>query len=104
MVELEIGSRLRDRYLIEARLGSGSSGVTYRAIDEQTRSAVAIKALSLQTIRDWKDVEHFRREAIALAAIQHPRIPRLHAAFDLDDGTSFYIVRELIEGASLQDA
>ncbi len=63
------------RYTIEGVLGSGSSATTYRA-----RSAggeeVAIKALSLRGLRDWKQLELFQREAQVLQALSHPGIPK----------------------------
>lgn len=44
-------------------LGAGSNAVTYRAVDTTSGSPVAIKALSLRGLRDWKQLELFQREA-----------------------------------------
>lgn len=37
---------------------------------------VAIKAMSLKGLRDWKQLELFQREAVVLQGLAHPSIPR----------------------------
>ena len=37
---------------------------------------VAIKAMSLKGLRDWKQLELFQREAVVLQSLTHPSIPR----------------------------
>jgi serine/threonine protein kinase len=94
-------------------LGEGASGITYRASQIQTQQQVALKALSLARIDDWKSLELFEREARVLSAIDREGIPKYIDYFHADvDGDSpgetlcqryFYIVQELAPGKTLQE-
>ncbi len=48
-------------------------------------SEVALKALSLRSLRDWKQLELFQREGSTLAGLTHPAIPRYVDYFEEDD-------------------
>lgn len=39
-------------------------------------SQVAIKAMSLKGLKDWKQLELFQREAVVLQGLSHPSIPK----------------------------
>jgi ankyrin repeat protein/serine/threonine protein kinase len=90
-------------YQIKSLLGEGGSSTTYEAIDLKTNQRVALKALSLQKMNDWKVLELFEREANVLSKLNHPGIPRYLDYFYVDtpDNRCFYIVQELAEGQSL---
>ncbi|KAG2493916.1 hypothetical protein HYH03_007852 [Edaphochlamys debaryana] len=90
------------RYTIEEVLGAGSNAVAYRARRADS-SSVALKALSLRSLRDWKQLELFEREARTLASLQHPAIPRYVDYFEEDGGgdKAFVLVQEVVEGKSL---
>ena len=45
---------------------------------------VAVKALSLQSMSDWKQLDLFQREASTLKQLQHPGIPQYVADFEED--------------------
>jgi len=66
---------------------------------------VAIKILSLARVRDWKNVELFRRSAQVLAGLSHPAIPKLLEYFEeTRAGFALYaLVHELIEGETLAE-
>jgi serine/threonine protein kinase len=49
-------------------------GVVYRAHDEQLEHDVAIKVLPAGTLADEAARKRFRREALALAKLNHPNI------------------------------
>ncbi len=66
---------IRNRYLIQNKLGQGGSSITYAAIDKETNERVALKALSLTGLDDWKKIELFEREAKILQQLNHPAIP-----------------------------
>jgi serine/threonine protein kinase len=101
------------RYDILGVLGEGGSGVTYRALDTTTGQLVALKALSLHQIDDWKAIELFEREAQVLSTLDREGIPKYIDYFTTDlDGDSprerlrqryFYIVQELAPGKNLLD-
>lgn len=99
------GEMIGDRYRILNVLGEGSSGITYRAEDVQSGQQVALKALSLRCMGDWKAMELFEREARVLAQLDHPAIPRYQDYFQLDTeyDRAFCIVQQLVEGRSLAE-
>lgn len=94
-----------DRYLIKDKLGQGGSGITYAAIDKETNEPVAIKALSLTGLNDWKKIELFEREAKILQHLKHPAIPNYLDYFKIEteEDVYFYIVQQLAPGQSLAD-
>jgi serine/threonine protein kinase len=59
----------------EADCSCCAHGVVAQAVTEAGRT-VAIKALSLRSMRDWKQLDLFQREAQILKALDHPGIPR----------------------------
>ena len=94
---------IAQRYEIISTLGEGGSGITYLAQDLQNSNNVALKALSLHRMTDWKAMELFEREAKILAQINHPAIPQYLEYFDTEtDGEKyFYIAQQLAPGKSL---
>jgi len=98
-----IPHNLVNHYQIKNLLGEGGSSTTYEAIDLKTNQRVALKALSLQKMNDWKVLELFEREANVLSKLNHPGIPRYLDYFYVDtpDNRCFYIVQELAQGQSL---
>ncbi|WP_310485375.1 protein kinase domain-containing protein [Chamaesiphon sp. VAR_48_metabat_403] len=90
-------------YSILDILGEGGSGVTYRALDTKNQQLVALKALSLHQIDDWKAIELFEREAKILSTLDRDGIPKYLDYFttDLNGDRYFYIVQELAPGKNL---
>lgn len=93
------------RYSIVKVLGTGGNATTYKCWDKETESYVAVKALSLQTMKSWKQLELFEREARVLEQMNKPSIPRYLGYFEEDYETDkkFYIVQELADGCSLEE-
>ncbi len=91
----EAGPRLQEGsllgpYRIEKRLGAGGMGEVFRGVDTRLNRPVAIKQCrAVVSLR-------FRREALALSALNHPHICTLY-----DAGADF-IVMELVEGETLE--
>ncbi|MBO0351168.1 serine/threonine protein kinase [Phormidium pseudopriestleyi FRX01] len=96
---------IKDRYRILKPLGKGGIATTYAAHDLDMGQEVAIKALSLRRLKDWKSLELFEREGRVLSQLNHPGIPNYLDYFqlDTDDDRRFYIVQEIAPGKSLQD-
>lgn len=94
---------IAQRYEIINTLGEGGSGITYLAQDLQTNKTVALKALSLHRLNDWKAMELFEREAKILAQLNHRAIPQYLEYFDaeIDGEHHFYIAQQLAPGKSL---
>jgi serine/threonine protein kinase len=76
----------RGRYQLTAFLGRGGFGESYRAQAEDG-TEVTVKVLRLERLDSWKSLELFEREARALAALSHPRIPRFVELFVSDGGS-----------------
>lgn len=97
------GEIIAQRYEIVRVLGQGGIGVTYAAIDLQSNQQVALKALSLRRLNDFKVLDLFEREARTLEQLNHPAIPRYLNYFQIDqsDNRSFYLVQQLAEGQTL---
>jgi serine/threonine protein kinase/ankyrin repeat protein len=101
----EVDDVIAGRYRIVEVLGEGGVGITYRATDLQTGQPVALKALSLKSMQDWKQLELFEREAQTLKQLDHPGIPKYLDYFHVDTAgdRTFYIVQQLAEGESLAE-
>jgi serine/threonine-protein kinase len=89
------------RYQVLERIGRGGMGVVYRARDEAMGRDVALKVLTAD-LEDDPDIRtRFYREAEAAARLSHPNIITI---FDVgEDGDRFFIVMELLRGATLKD-
>jgi serine/threonine-protein kinase len=89
---------LDDRYELGALLGSGGMAEVYEAQDRRLQRRVAVKILPVG-VADPQARARFEREARVAAGFHHPNAV---AVFDVgDDGTSPYIVMELVEGRSV---
>jgi eukaryotic-like serine/threonine-protein kinase len=93
-----------DRYRVVSVLGTGGNATTYKCWDIESEQYVAVKALSLQTMKTWKQLELFEREARVLEQMNNPSIPRYLEYFEEDSETDkrFFIVQELADGRSLE--
>jgi TolB-like protein/Tfp pilus assembly protein PilF len=80
-------------------LGEGGMGVVYRAEDPELGREVALKLLPAEMADNPKRLERFRREAKAVAAINHPNIVTIHSIESVE--TTHFLTMELVEGESL---
>ena len=74
-------------------------GEVYRATDTKLGRDVALKVLPAEMAADPERLERFRREARAVAALNHPHIVTIHSVEDAD-GVHF-LTMEVVEGQSL---
>jgi eukaryotic-like serine/threonine-protein kinase len=95
-----IGTLLNGRFRLEEQLGSGGMSMVYRAWDATLERWVAIKLMHRDITSDPDQLERFRREARAVARLNHPHVVTV-IDFGEDDGRP-YIVLELIEGETLK--
>ena len=95
-----IGQTL-DHYRILEKIGEGGMGVVYRAHDERLDRDVALKVLPAGTLADDTASKRLRREALALARLNHPHIETVHD-FDTEDAVDF-LVMEHVPGPTLAD-
>jgi serine/threonine protein kinase/Tol biopolymer transport system component len=95
---LEHETLLHKRYQIRENLGQGGMGSVYRAIDENLSVDVAVKE-NLFTTEEY--ARQFRLEAVILANIRHPNLPRVSDHFVIA-GEGQYLVMDFIDGEDLR--
>jgi serine/threonine protein kinase len=106
MRPMAIGHVLRDRYVLENRLGSGGMGTVYRAADRfrcdfpESERHVAIKILH-EDLRSRPEVlTNLRREYCCTQTLSHKNIVRV---YEIDrDGDVAFLTMELLEGKTLR--
>ncbi|MEM1294452.1 MAG: serine/threonine-protein kinase [Verrucomicrobiota bacterium] len=96
----ELNAKFRNRVQFLELIGKGGMGAVYRAFEPKLHRYVAVKILSAQAPRQgWDFVERFRREARALALLDHPNIVKLYDFDEIDD--LLYFTMEYVEGQDL---
>jgi serine/threonine protein kinase/DNA-binding Lrp family transcriptional regulator len=86
-------------YRILGLLGKGGMGRVYLGEDEALGRRVAIKVISEQLPGDEETLVRFRREARAMAALEHENIVRVYSSGEAEGLP--YLVMQLIEGETL---
>ncbi|MCA8974382.1 MAG: serine/threonine protein kinase, partial [Planctomycetes bacterium] len=94
----EMPERLGDFRLLR-RLGGGGMGVVFLAEQISLQRQVAVKLVRPELLLFAGSRARFRREAEAIARLQHPGIVPVHATGELDGMP--YFAMEYVEGASL---
>ena len=102
---MQPGVVLKDKYVLESVIGRGGMGVVFKARDLRREEAqdrnphVAVKILNDEFRRHPESVMALQRESRKAQDLAHPNIVNV---FDFDrDGTTVYMVMELLEGQSL---
>ncbi|MGW4691151.1 protein kinase domain-containing protein [Kitasatospora cineracea] len=94
------------RYVLQRMLGQGGMASVHLAHDTVLDRQVAVKTLHTELGRESSFKERFRREAQAVARLQHTNIVSVFDSGEdvAPDGTTTpYIVMEFVEGRSLKD-
>ncbi len=91
--------RTLGHYEVVAKLGAGGMGEVYRATDTRLDRDVALKVLPAEMAASPERLERFRREAKALAALDHPGIVTVHSVEEAED--VHFLTMQLVEGQSL---
>jgi len=86
-------------YQVIEQIGAGGMGVVYRARDQRLNRDVALKVLPPGKLGFDAPRKRFRKEALALAKLNHPNIGTVYD-FDNQDGIDF-LVMEYIPGETL---
>jgi serine/threonine protein kinase/tetratricopeptide (TPR) repeat protein len=86
-------------YLVTEQIGAGGMGVVYRARDQRLDRDVALKVLPPGKLADDAPRKRFRKEALALAKLNHPNIGTVYD-FDTQNDIDF-LVMEFIPGETL---
>ena len=86
-------------YRVTAALGVGGMGEVYRATDTKLGREVALKVLPAEMAASPERLERFRREAKALAALDHPSVVGVYSVEEAD-GVHF-LTMQLVAGQPL---
>ncbi|MED3957106.1 serine/threonine-protein kinase [Priestia aryabhattai] len=95
------GTVICERYEMINVLGMGSYGITYVASDIVQQKEVVIKQLRKTKQRTPQGLKSFHYEAKLLSQLDHPQIPSLYEAVEIDEGC--FLVMELIQGKTFED-
>src|SRR3954469_4843792 len=96
-----IGTLIGERFRLDEKVGAGGMSSVYRAFDPTLERWVAIKLMHRDISTDPDQLERFRREARAVASLNHPHVVTVIDAGE-DEGAP-YIVFEYVEGETLKD-
>ena len=88
-------------YRVLEKLGAGGMGVVYRARDERLDRDVALKVLPAGALADEAARRRFRKEALALARLNHSNIAAVYD-FDTQNEVDF-LAMECVAGQSLAE-
>ncbi len=101
----EIGCVLRNRYVLESRLGSGGMGTVFKAMDRyrcdltEDNRHVAMKFLHDETDSRPEVLANLRREFFCAQALSHRSVVKVYE-LDLDNDVAFFTM-ELLQGELL---
>jgi hypothetical protein len=104
---VQVGSLLRDRFLLQEKISGGSMGVVYKAMDRRLAETgsedhwVAIKVLSPKLAENGQALRALQQEAAKGRCLVHPNIVRF---VDLDrDDNLYFLIMEWLDGRTLAD-
>ena len=89
-------------YEILEQIGCGGMGVIYRARQRHSRRIVAVKRVLSYRADSRGALQRFRREAQAVASLDHPNILPIYEVSESEDGLPFFSMK-FAEKGSLQE-
>ena len=96
----DLAGKTVGKYRLVEKLGQGGMAQVYKAYQPDLDRYVAVKILHPHLTGDPEFEARFRREARAVAALEHPNIVRIYD-FDTAEGLAF-LVMECVEGTNLR--
>ena len=100
------GELLNGRYRLVRQLGGGKMGTVWEAFDTDLERTVAVKELAPGSFGDEDAAtrrERVKREAIALAQVEHPVIVTVHDLISVGRGQAPWIVMGYVPGRPLSE-
>jgi eukaryotic-like serine/threonine-protein kinase len=99
-----VGTIIDGKYRVDSLMGQGGMGKVFRVTHLQLNKTFALKLMNFnQADSDPNRIARFKREAEALAKINHPNVVMVTDFGVTPDEHVPYIVMEYIEGMSLRD-
>jgi serine/threonine protein kinase len=95
-----MGATIEGKFRIDAQLGRGAMGTVYRATQLNLERPVAMKIMRSDILSNPVAIERFKREALAIARLKHPRIVAIYD-YGVASEVGAYIVMEYLEGKAL---
>ena len=86
-------------YVLEHEIARGGMGIVYRARQQTLHRTVAVKVLRDQAFAGGDEVERFKTEAGAAAALRHPHIVGIHEIGE--HGGMHFFSMDYVDGPSL---
>ncbi|KEP61594.1 UNVERIFIED_CONTAM: calcium-dependent protein kinase [Hammondia hammondi] len=96
---LRHGDSILRNYVVKQKVGSGTWGDVFIAVERASGLQRAVKRVSKRSVRA---VEHAEDEVLLLQRLDHPNIIKVYECFE--DYAYVYIVMELCRGGDLYDA
>jgi serine/threonine protein kinase len=100
MSELKNGATIA-HYELRGLLGSGRLGDVYLAHDTRIGRDVALKIISKSVRTDQAALHSIRREARAVAQVNHPNVATLYGIEELEG--EWFLVLEYVDGPTLSE-
>lgn len=98
---LSVGSVVQDSYRVDAMLGEGGMGATFRATNLATGHPVALKVIGAGFSANKQAVDLFRRESTHLRSVQNDAVIRYETTL-LDREGRLFLVMEFVDGKPLK--
>ena len=105
--KVDVGSRLKDRFVLEKKIGTGGMGVVFLALDERKVEArdrnprVAVKVLNDEFRQHPDSLIALQRESRRSQQLAHDNIVRV---YDFDkDGAIVFMTMEYVDGEDLKN-
>lgn len=95
------GERILGDFRLLRRLGRGGMAEVYLAEQTSLKRQVAVKVMRPELLSDEKSLARFKREALAAAGLNHPKIVQVYTVGEAD-GVQF-IAQEYVQGMNLRD-
>jgi serine/threonine protein kinase len=91
-------------YEILEQIGCGGMGVIYRARQRHSRRIVAVKRVLSYRADSQGALQRFRREAQAVASLDHPNILPIYEVSESEDGLPFFSMKLAEKGSLAENA
>ncbi|MED0738444.1 serine/threonine-protein kinase [Aneurinibacillus thermoaerophilus] len=95
------GAVIKGNYEIIHVLGMGSYGISYIVFDHKAKEKRVLKQMRPSRLNSPKGKTLYEYEINMLAALRHPRMPRLFDSFE-ENGQLYYVMN-YIQGKTLED-